>query len=178
MPRVKKSEQKNIQMRGFVKALVLDSKNGKVLGYREAENAIMDNGRLAMADLIVGDVTYNAIGQAHVGSNTLNATALNLTDLQASMTLSVQSAFVKIPTFATFTSAPGMVQFAWTYTNSEYNNSTVGSVFGEVGLFGAAPTYTTNAGNRPVMFARVTFPQTTKTSDMAILFSYQIRFTQ
>ena len=160
MARRKDKNQEDLKIKGFIKCQVTDAKTGKVIGYREVNNLVVNGGRDQFALLAAAGT--NPVTHGHVGSSTGSPSATQ-TDLLASLTGSPNRKAV-----TTSTAQTGTAQFTWSYETNEFT-ATNNNVFGEVALF--------NSSAGGTMFSRATYAQTSKNSSMQISFTYQLRFS-
>lgn len=149
-----------LSLKGFLKAVAV--KNGRVVGYYEADNQITNTGR----DLAAGEVAGSFIGSMvwimKAGTASTPAPAITDTDLVASRT-------IRSPVFGA-TQGGGVLQYTWSFASSEMTLSS-NSVIGEVGFYYGS----TNANT---LFSRVVFSPINKTSDMVVNFTYQVRLSR
>jgi hypothetical protein len=150
----------DLTLEGFIRAVVYDVTEQKVVGFREVHNIVTNGGRNRIADLLRGAGVSVQYAGAGAGGTPPTATD---TELTAELTASVgQRKGVNAQTFET-----GTAQFTWMYDVNEYT-ALGNNVFGEVGLFDQA--------TGGLLFSHATFEQSTKNSNMQMLFTYQMRF--
>lgn len=147
-----------IGVQGFVRALAVDARTGKVLAERKTKNVVVDGGRNEIIRLISanGVTAGGKISHLELGIGTSSA---NVTDT------ALATATGNRATVAGSLLTNGTVQ----YTCSFDTAFATGAALQEVGLF--------NSSSAGTMFARAKFGTINKTSEMTLAFTYQLNFT-
>ncbi len=145
-----------IGVQGFVRALTMDARTGKVIAERKTKNVVVNGGRDEIIKLISTGLSATKISHLGLGVGT--------TAIDVSHTNLATSAGARGSVVATL-SSPGTVQYTASFDTAFAN----GSALCEVGLFNSSTTGT--------MFARALFGTINKTNEMTLAFTYQLNFT-
>jgi hypothetical protein len=153
--------RRSLKAKGFFDVVLVNGNTGKATSKRRVNNMV---GAYALADISNAMVSnFKGTGWKVVGIGT-SSDAPNAYDMTA-LGYEVTEAGYARKTISPTTNAVGQLQLVWSYQSSEWYGQSVG----EAGIF-------MNDGAYPNIRARATFPQSNKTSETQILFTYQVNF--
>jgi hypothetical protein len=177
---------------GFIEAQIFDVKKNRTVGRRKAKNLITSQGLNMLSNALIGPLsnTYSLIRYANVGTSAA-AVAMSQSYLLAPVSsggrvgASVEGGIgvayqgaaqlnSSDPWWGVVGGFSGLqVMFGWSYNTNEFP----GSAIQEAGLAMALGTCAYGAPVANVKYiSRLTFPQTTKTTDMQMFFTYYVQF--
>lgn len=167
----KQKKNKNLNVQGFIDIMCFDVKKNRFVGKRSIKNMVNNRGLDMLASILAGYLVDN--NGANIAPFTTAAVGIS-TAAPAPTQIVLQSIItdsVRVGTPAT--ANLGTFQLTWSYNTNDLTQgaTNISTVVGEVGLFDLDPVTSTG-----VLRARSTFPQTLKTTDMQMFFTYQLRF--
>jgi hypothetical protein len=169
-----------LKIRGFVRAVAVNTRTGEVVAERETRNAITTLGYQLLAKQMTAAMTPTAadgVGFADVGTDA-TAFASTMTSLVARVSdggpATATNARISVAGTTSATATNGCTaQYTWSYDTGQAKNSTAATATAtlrEVGLFN------NSVSNAATMIARATFGDIVKSTDVQVSFSYQLRF--
>lgn len=168
-----------LKIRGFIRAVAVDARTGEVVAEREIRNTVTKEGFQLIAKQLTSDMSPAAsesLKYADVGTDAgaFSSTVTNLLGRVTTGGAGAANARISVSGTTSATASSGCTaQYTWSYDTNQANNG--GSVtLREVGLFNrSVGSIATDGGT---MFARATFGDIAKNTDVQVSFSYQLRF--